>query len=49
MKTFQKSLDTVLVTSAIDIFAIRQSRNASLLIRGKSACSTESTQGDLFK
>ena len=41
MKTFQKSLDTVLRISAIDIVAIRRRRNAFLLIRRKSACSTD--------
>jgi len=41
VKTFQKSLDTVLGTSAMDILAIDEDRNASLLIRRKSACSTD--------
>ena len=41
VKTFQKSLDTVLGTSAMDILAIDEDRNASSLIRRKSACSTD--------
>ena len=49
VKTFQKSLDTVLVISAINILAIDRDRNEPLFIRRKSACSMDLPQAELFR